>query len=191
MARAATTAWLGRCAAGARGHQRRRRRGLAAHLPACARLHLQAGELLGIATVRLARCAPSSSKSTTPLASAIATCSTRRVMARNCRPSRCFMCRPLHAGRFLPLPFHAHQERGRRKNHCPYRLRRRVGPLLQTSVAGTLVALTAASLRKALWGYPAMTLGVVARIHWQALKLWRKRVPFVSKPQPPEIFVTR
>ncbi|MDI1338524.1 DUF1365 domain-containing protein [Polaromonas sp.] len=65
------------------------------------------------------------------------------------------------------------------------------GPLLQTSVAGTLQVLTAATLRKALWGYPAMTLGVVARIHWQALKLWRKRVPFVSKPQPPEIFVTR
>ena len=65
------------------------------------------------------------------------------------------------------------------------------GPLLQTSVSGTLLPLTPATLRKALWGYPAMTLGVVARIHWQAFKLWRKRVPFVSKPQPPEIFVTR
>ncbi|HQR99356.1 MULTISPECIES: DUF1365 domain-containing protein [unclassified Polaromonas] len=65
------------------------------------------------------------------------------------------------------------------------------GPLLQTSVAGTLQVLSAATLRKALWGYPAMTFGVVARIHWQALKLWRKRVPVVSKPQPPEIFVTR
>ena len=65
------------------------------------------------------------------------------------------------------------------------------GPLLQTSVAGTLQVLSAATLRKALWRYPAMTLGVVARIHWQAFKLWRKRVPFVSKPQTPEVFVTR
>ena len=65
------------------------------------------------------------------------------------------------------------------------------GALLQTSVSGTLQPLTPASLRKALWRYPAMTFGVVARIHWQAFKLWRKRVPFVSKPKPPETFVTR
>ena len=65
------------------------------------------------------------------------------------------------------------------------------GPLLETSVSGTLEPLTPASLHKALWGYPAMTFGVVARIHWQAFKLWRKRVPFFGKPRPPEIFVTR
>lgn len=65
------------------------------------------------------------------------------------------------------------------------------GPLLETSVGGTLVALTSASLRRALWRYPAMTFGVVARIHWQALKLWCKRVPFIRKPKPPNRFVTR
>jgi DUF1365 family protein len=65
------------------------------------------------------------------------------------------------------------------------------GPLLQTSVSGTLEPLTAASLRKAVWRYPAMTLGVVARIHWQAFKLWRKHVPFIRKPAPPKPFVTR
>ena len=63
--------------------------------------------------------------------------------------------------------------------------------LLQTSVAGTLTPVTAASLRKAFWGYPAMTFGVLARIHWQAFKLWRKHVPFISKPKPPALFVTR
>ena len=65
------------------------------------------------------------------------------------------------------------------------------GPLLETSVGGALVPLSAASLRKAFWRYPAMTFGVIARIHWQAFKLWRKRIPFINKPQPPEIFVTR
>ena len=65
------------------------------------------------------------------------------------------------------------------------------GPLLETSVSGTLEPVTRASLHKALWGYPAMTFGVMARIHWQAFRLWRKRVPFFSKPRPPEIFVTR
>jgi len=65
------------------------------------------------------------------------------------------------------------------------------GPLLQTSVSGTLQPLTAASARRALWRHPAMTLGVVGRIHWQAVKLWLKRVKFFSKPTPPEAFVTR
>ena len=65
------------------------------------------------------------------------------------------------------------------------------GPLLQTSVSGHLHPITPAALRQALWGYPAMTLMVVARIHWQALKLWLKRVRFFHKPTPPEHFVTR
>ena len=64
-------------------------------------------------------------------------------------------------------------------------------PLLQTSVSGTLESITKNSLRKALWCYPAMTLGVTARIHWQALKLWSKRVPFFSKPTPPKTLLTR
>jgi DUF1365 family protein len=65
------------------------------------------------------------------------------------------------------------------------------GPLIETSVSGTLEPVTHSALRKALWRYPAMTFGVVARIHWQAFKLWRKHVPFISKPKPPEVFVTR
>jgi hypothetical protein len=39
--------------------------------------------------------------------------------------------------------------------------------------------------------YPAFTLGVIARIHWQALKLWRKRVPFFTKPEPPAPEISR
>ncbi len=65
------------------------------------------------------------------------------------------------------------------------------GPLIQTSVSGTLEPVTPASLRRALWGYPLMTLGVMARIHWHALLLWRKRVRFHRKPEPPSSFVTR
>ena len=63
--------------------------------------------------------------------------------------------------------------------------------LLQTSVSGTLEPVTAASLRRALWRYPAMTLGVMARIHWQAFKIWRKHVPFIRKPELPKNTVTR
>ena len=65
------------------------------------------------------------------------------------------------------------------------------GPLLQTSVSGELEPVTHASIRRALWRHPAMTLGVIARIHWQALRLAFKRVRFVRKPAAPELFVTR
>lgn len=65
------------------------------------------------------------------------------------------------------------------------------GALLQTSVSGALVPLTARTLRRAFFGMPLMTLGVVGRIHWQALRLTLKRVPFFRKPLPPAGFVTR
>ena len=65
------------------------------------------------------------------------------------------------------------------------------GPLLQTSVGGALVPMTAAAVRRAVFGMPFMTLGVVGRIHWQALRLWVKRVPFFRKPEPPRHAVSR
>jgi uncharacterized protein len=65
------------------------------------------------------------------------------------------------------------------------------GALINTSVSGDLEPITASSLHKAFWRYGAMTLGVIARIHWQAFKLWRLKVPFFKKPQPPSALVTR
>jgi len=63
--------------------------------------------------------------------------------------------------------------------------------LLQTSIQGVLEPITPAALRRALWRYPAMTLGVMLRIHTQALRLWLKKVPFFRKPKPPQTFVSR
>jgi DUF1365 family protein len=65
------------------------------------------------------------------------------------------------------------------------------GPLIETRISGALEPITRAALRRALWRYPMMTLMVMARIHWQALKLWCKHVPFFHKPAPPKDFVSR
>jgi len=65
------------------------------------------------------------------------------------------------------------------------------GPLIQTSVSGRLEPVTPQSIRRALWGYPMMTLGVILRIHLQAIKLFFKSAPFFRKPTPPAQFITR
>lgn len=65
------------------------------------------------------------------------------------------------------------------------------GPLIQTSVSGVLTPLTPQAARAAFFGMPLMTWGVMARIHWQALKLFYKRVPFFRKPAAPRQFLTR
>ena len=65
------------------------------------------------------------------------------------------------------------------------------GLMLATSVAGRREPLTDRTVARRFLGNPTMTLGVVARIHWQALKLWRKRAKFYRKPAPPRELVTR
>jgi DUF1365 family protein len=41
---------------------------------------------------------------------------------------------------------------------------------------------TAQALRRALIRFPAMTVKVATGIHWHALKLWLKKVPFIPHP---------
>lgn len=65
------------------------------------------------------------------------------------------------------------------------------GPVLLTSVSGRLQPLTAASRRAVLRRMPWHALGVVLRIHWQALRLWWRGVPVFTKPAPPAHAVTR
>jgi DUF1365 family protein len=59
------------------------------------------------------------------------------------------------------------------------------GVLLGTSLSGTARALGDAAVLGACLSHPLLTLGVVLKIHWQALRLWLRRVPFHSKPAPP------
>jgi uncharacterized protein len=52
------------------------------------------------------------------------------------------------------------------------------GPLLLTAIAGQPQPWSTAALLGAVLRMPLLTAGVMLRIHWQALTLWLKRVPF-------------
>ena len=54
--------------------------------------------------------------------------------------------------------------------------------VLRTVLAGAREELTAAALARILVRYPLLPVQVMARIHWQALKLWWKGAPFRRKP---------
>lgn len=62
--------------------------------------------------------------------------------------------------------------------------------LLTTSMSGRMEPLSTRRAWRALLRYPMFTVGVMARIHWHALRLVLKRVRFFSKPNPPADFVT-
>ncbi len=64
-------------------------------------------------------------------------------------------------------------------------------PLLATRISGRAAPLNRRGTRELFWRYPLFTFGVIARIHWQALKLWAKRVPFHRKPPPPATQLSR
>ena len=65
------------------------------------------------------------------------------------------------------------------------------GPVLITSLSGRFVPASTALAWRTLLAYPLFTLGVIARIHWHALILWWRRVPFHAKPEPPQDPLTR
>jgi DUF1365 family protein len=54
---------------------------------------------------------------------------------------------------------------------------------LTASFTGAYHALTDANLLRAWASHPAMTLKVIAGIHWEALKMWVKGIRFVGRPK--------
>jgi DUF1365 family protein len=64
------------------------------------------------------------------------------------------------------------------------------GPILTAAFHGRHQPLTDAALLKAWLTHPWMTLGVLAAIHWEALKIWRKGGRVRRRPPPPSHRVT-
>ena len=64
------------------------------------------------------------------------------------------------------------------------------GPVLAAAFAGTRQPLTDGNLWRAWLGHPWMTLGVLAAIHWEGLKIWLKGEPIRKRPKAPGRRVT-
>lgn len=59
------------------------------------------------------------------------------------------------------------------------------GLLIRTTLSGRAQDMSSGALAAALLRYPLLGVGIVLRIHWQATRLWLKKVPFFHKPAPP------
>jgi len=64
-------------------------------------------------------------------------------------------------------------------------------PLLVTAISGTPAPLDQRSALGAFLRHPLFTFGVIARIHWQAVRLWGKRVPWFRKAAPSTLETTQ
>jgi DUF1365 family protein len=64
------------------------------------------------------------------------------------------------------------------------------GPMLHAVFAGNRRELTDAALLRAFLARPLLTVKVVAGIHWEAPKLWRKGLRLRPRPLPPADLVT-
>ena len=62
---------------------------------------------------------------------------------------------------------------------------------LLTAVTGAVQTLSASTARRTVLRFPLLAVGVLARIHWQALRLWLKGAYFFRKPAPPHLETTR
>jgi DUF1365 family protein len=63
--------------------------------------------------------------------------------------------------------------------------------VLSTGIAGRREALDDRAVARRFVARPLMTLGVIFRIHWQATRLWLKRLRFHGRPMPPGDMTTR
>jgi hypothetical protein len=78
-------------------------------------------------------------------------------------------------------------------NHCRFQINHHDNEdkLLSTLLSGNKHALSSKLLLRLFFTHAWMTFAVIARIHLQAWKLWRKGVRFHPKPTPPDKEISR
>ena len=149
----------------------------AGHERAGLRLRLQPGELLPLPRRATASCASSSSRSTTPTSSAISTRSARRQRTARSAPrwTKAFYVSP-----FIDMEggYTVHVDDA--PGHLRIGINERQGdaPLLATSLVLRRRPLTDRMIARMLLRHPLMTHRTIALIHWHALHLWRRGIPF-------------
>jgi DUF1365 family protein len=114
---------------------------------------------------------------------------TRPIMADDWLTAR----KVFHVSPFFPVRGQYRFRFGETAGRCCFRIDYcdEGGVQLMTSISGTGAPLTTRALARAFVRYPWMTVGVMLRIHYHALRLWLKRVPFFTKPLPPADETTR
>jgi len=90
----------------------------------------------------------------------------------------------MHVSPFMPMDLQyewaldAPRARLRVQMHC----RRDGATIFDASLSLRRRELTGLAMASTLWRYPWMTARVIVGIHWQALRLWFKRVPYHAHP---------
>lgn len=90
----------------------------------------------------------------------------------------------MHVSPFCEVKGSYHFRFDERTNSCLVKIdyKDTEASLINTAVSGKKIAFNNANLIKVLLRQPLLTIGVMWRIHWQALLLWRKKVPFFRQP---------
>lgn len=99
------------------------------------------------------------------------------------RPGERF-AKQMHVSPFLPMDLHYRwyaNDPGERL-HVHLNVQREEERQLDATLSLNRQPITTASLAGALLAFPWMTGKVIAAIHWEALRLWLKRVPVYHKP---------